>query len=63
MKHLFKPFTRGATHGEPGMGLGLSIAAQAANFLGGRVKVESKLGEGSTFALVLPKQPGGDAAR
>ena len=51
---LFEAFTRGDTHGQPGVGLGLSIASQATKLLGGKLEVDSKLGAGSTFRLVLP---------
>jgi signal transduction histidine kinase len=57
LSELFAPFTRGETHGQPGVGLGLSIARQAADMLGARLWAESKVGEGSTFHLHLPKDP------
>jgi len=37
-----------------GSGLGLAIARRAAESLGARIEVESKLGEGSEFRLLLP---------
>ncbi|MEA4810947.1 MAG: HAMP domain-containing sensor histidine kinase [Anaerolineaceae bacterium] len=37
-----------------GQGLGLSIAKEAAEKHGGRIDLQSKLGEGSTFTFVLP---------
>lgn len=57
LSELFSPFTRGETHGQPGVGLGLSIARQAADMLGAKLWAESKVGEGSTFHLHLPKDP------
>ena len=50
---LFQPFTRGETHGQPGIGLGLSIARQAADLIGAELRVESAVGAGSTFVLTL----------
>jgi signal transduction histidine kinase len=37
-----------------GLGLGLSIAERAAKLLGTRLEVESELGRGSSFSLVVP---------
>jgi signal transduction histidine kinase len=51
---LFEAFTRGDTHGQAGVGLGLAIAAQAAKLLGGRLTVESEVGKGSTFRFSIP---------
>lgn len=51
---LFEAFRRGDTHGQNGMGLGLSIASQATKLLGGKLEIESKVGVGSTFQMVLP---------
>ncbi|WP_197046958.1 sensor histidine kinase [Paucibacter sp. KBW04] len=56
---LFKPFERapGTSH-LPGMGLGLSIAAQAARALGGEIQVSSTLAQGSCFSFALALQVG-----
>lgn len=56
-QRLFQAFQRGNTHGQPGMGLGLAIASEAAKQLGGQLTVESQLGAGSTFRLILPQLP------
>ncbi|MGH7278612.1 MAG: PAS domain-containing sensor histidine kinase, partial [Candidatus Rokuibacteriota bacterium] len=39
-----------------GAGLGLSICRRLASMLAGRMTLSSKLGEGSTFTLVIPRQ-------
>ena len=56
LSELFAPFSRGETHGKPGVGLGLSIARQAAQMLGAKLWAESKPGEGSTFHVQLPNE-------
>ncbi len=52
---LFEPFVRGSTHGQGGVGLGLSIARLAADLLGAKLSAESKPGAGATFKLSLNK--------
>ena len=47
---IFLPFGRAANaHRYPGMGLGLAIAGQLVQAMGGRLEVESSPGEGSRF--------------
>lgn len=41
-----------------GTGLGLYVSFELIKIMGGDVKVESKLGEGSTFSFILPKYTG-----
>lgn len=60
---LFERFARGSGKGT-GSGIGLSLVHEAARLHEGRVEVESTLGEGSRFRLMLPRLLSeGDAAQ
>ncbi|MDB5925832.1 MAG: hybrid sensor histidine kinase/response regulator [Betaproteobacteria bacterium] len=53
LTHIFMPFERGTTaagQGEPGTGLGLTIAKLLTELMGGQISVISTPGQGSTFA-------------
>ncbi|GAC1481641.1 MAG: hypothetical protein NVS1B4_26740 [Gemmatimonadaceae bacterium] len=41
-----------------GVGLGLTLGRRLARLLGGDVQVESRIGEGSRFTLILPRREG-----
>ena len=53
LERLFLPFvqTKSGIQSESGTGLGLAISSQFAKLMGGRIKVNSILGKGSTFAF------------
>jgi signal transduction histidine kinase len=54
---VFQKFVRGAAAkkaGIKGTGIGLSMVHQISKALGGDVHLESKVGAGSTFTIVLP---------
>jgi PAS domain S-box-containing protein len=54
---LFHPFTQldhGMTKQHAGTGLGLSLVRRLSELHGGSVSVESELGQGSRFTIVLP---------
>lgn len=63
-KELFIPFRRLASTRDqvPGVGLGLSVSRRFVEAHGGRIEVESVVGEGSTFRLFLPLHPDGEPA-
>lgn len=58
LPHIFRRFYRAdksrTVNDAPGYGLGLSIAEKIAKQLHVRLKVESEIGEGSTFTVVIP---------
>jgi len=57
LPHLFEKFyrVRSATESEiKGTGLGLALAKEAAEAHGGRIEVESQVGVGSCFTVILP---------
>jgi two-component system, OmpR family, sensor kinase len=61
---IFNRFTRGtdAHRRYAGGGLGLALVKAIAEAHGGQVELESRLGEGSTFTIVVPKQANQGAA-
>ena len=58
-ERIFERFTRGhgANNRYRGAGLGLSIVQSIAIAHGGRVDLESRLGAGATFTIVIPLEP------
>lgn len=53
--HIFDKFYQGdAAHKTKGNGLGLSIAQRIVTLHGGSIRVESEVGQGSTFIVHLP---------
>jgi signal transduction histidine kinase len=52
---IFEEFQRGRDSDQVrGVGLGLNIASRLSTLLGGRIEVQSQLGQGSEFCLYLP---------
>jgi signal transduction histidine kinase len=64
LERIFEPFlqvNRSHTQAnDDGVGLGLAISRHLARAMGGDITVRSRLGQGSTFSLVLPRaqEPG-----
>ena len=52
IERIFEPFF--STKGDYGTGLGLSITMGIVEKLGGRIDVQSQLGQGATFTVRLP---------
>jgi len=50
-ERIFRPFW---THDGKGTGLGLAIARELAVALGGEIELDSKVGRGSRYELILP---------
>ena len=58
LEAIFEPFVqlgRSLSSAHEGMGLGLSISRDLARAMNGDLTVSSKVGEGSTFTLKLPR--------
>jgi PAS domain S-box-containing protein len=63
-QRIFEPFERVEplrNKHTPGFGLGLATARRLSETLGGRIELQSRLGLGSTFTLVLPTRSPTDA--
>jgi signal transduction histidine kinase len=59
LAHIFEPFYQGSQGNSVslGVGLGLSISQQIMAALGGSIRADSRLGEGSTFYIEVPCLP------
>jgi signal transduction histidine kinase len=65
LDRIFDPFVQAERRlNQPvqGVGLGLAISQDLAQAMGGKIIVESEVGEGSTFTLSLPRAPRMDPA-
>ena len=60
LPHIFERFYRGSRANEArgsGSGLGLAIVRSIVDMHGGSIVVESRVGQGSTFTVELPRDP------
>ena len=57
-KHIFERFYQSQRHERGGAGLGLAYCKMAVEKMGGVIWVESELGAGSSFKILLPCQNG-----
>ncbi len=60
LPHVFERFYRGSRANEArgsGSGLGLAIVRSVVEMHGGRIMVESRVGNGATFTVTLPTDP------
>jgi len=57
LPHIFEPFTTKSDYRRAGSGLGLAISRSLAQALGGTIEVETQLGNGSRFTLIIPTEP------
>ncbi|ELZ1258523.1 response regulator [Vibrio fluvialis] len=65
IEHLFSPFIQAdtsITRNYGGTGLGLAITKHLVELMGGTIKVNSKLGEGSLFTISIPLESRSTAA-
>ncbi len=62
-EHIFERFGRGRdtrAPGREGTGLGLAIVSAIARAHGGRVRIDSRPGQGARFTLIVPVRPAGE---
>jgi signal transduction histidine kinase len=62
LPHIFERFYRGSSANEArgtGSGLGLAIVKSIVDMHAGRINVESRVGAGSTFSVILVRDPRG----
>jgi two-component system sporulation sensor kinase C len=54
-ERIFEPFfSTKQSRGQAGMGLGLSVTRSLLDAMGGRIELETEVGQGSTFLLTFP---------
>jgi CheY-like chemotaxis protein len=64
LESIFQSFRQGQaglSRGYPGLGLGLALVRKLVSMMGGQIHVESQLGRGSTFTVVVPLRRAAEA--
>jgi signal transduction histidine kinase len=63
LPYIFDDFYSGqkGSQGERGSGVGLAICRRIIEIHGGKISVESKIGQGSTFKIMLPAITGNES--
>lgn len=59
LKNVFEEFAQAETSTSKdygGTGLGLPICKKITELMGGKIEVQSKIGEGTTFSIIIPKK-------
>lgn len=59
LEHIFEPFTRASQEARSnyqGTGLGMAITKKLVDLMHGTITVESTLGKGTTFTMILPME-------
>jgi signal transduction histidine kinase len=62
LPHVFEPFYKGRHEGDgytQGTGLGLTIVKRTVGDFGGKILVESQVGEGTTMTVLLKERQSG----
>ncbi len=54
LPRIFERFYRIREHKQGGIGMGLTLVQQLVYFLGGQIRVQSHVGQGTTFVVELP---------